>query len=75
MAMVATSRSVYAFYADEVVWHQHLNLQGVASSEADRVIYTADGDPDNVALANNADAQAARFGASDPSPPGIAGIQ
>ncbi|CAK0836324.1 unnamed protein product [Prorocentrum cordatum] len=75
MAAVATTRWVCVFYAGEVAWHQHLNLGRVALSEADHVIYTADGDLYIVALANNADVQAARFGAFNPPPPGIAGNQ
>ncbi|CAK0846709.1 unnamed protein product, partial [Prorocentrum cordatum] len=55
-----------------VVWHQHVNLGRVALSEADHVIYTADGDLYIIALANNADVQAAQFGAFDQPPPGIA---
>ncbi|CAK0839763.1 unnamed protein product, partial [Prorocentrum cordatum] len=47
----------------------------VVLRRADRVNYTADGDPYTVVLANNAEVQAARFGAFDSSPPGIAGIQ
>ncbi|CAK0911875.1 unnamed protein product [Prorocentrum cordatum] len=75
MAAVATSRWVYVFYAGEVVWRQHLNLVRVALSEADHVIYTAESDLYIVALDNNADVQAARFGAFNPPPPGIAGNQ
>ncbi|CAK0808709.1 unnamed protein product [Prorocentrum cordatum] len=47
----------------------------VVLRKADRVNYTADSDPHTVVLANNAEVQAARFGAFDPSPPGIAGVQ